>query len=397
MRIGLAIAVLGLVGLANRAEAQGTPSSAAGSFASGPYRRGEIGRVSRDLAEFRLGRAEGVHAGARLLVVRPSAGDVVVDELVVTIVGDGQSVGKSQRHGLKPGDAVLIQNADTMGGRYPTTNPDGVAGLFGEVTLYQPPAGETRKTFNVMIERVSFLGLVDVRDLEVILFGDLVRRQRLTLLPWQIKQLKLNGNLFVPDPPKRSLVTAEIHDFRESLRAEEARRERIRLSELASAERIKIAESQAQIAADSAERIRLHELAATERIELARLTAEREASLAKAREEERRRVEALAAIARAEAAKAASERPRGPTAAPYPAFDSTQWEFIDTSSSGGGPGGLTKDDVKTIYDITMGSNAAYKGLRDLGFIKGNERSEQLSSGLDVVKGFVDVGKAIFSH
>jgi hypothetical protein len=336
------------------------------------------------------------------VVVRPTAGDIVVDELVVMIVGEGQSVGKSQRKGAKPGDAVLVQTADTFGAQSPSTNTDGLRGLFAEVTFHAPPPGETRTTFNAMIERVSFLGLVDIRDVEVVLYADQVRRSRMTLLPAHIKQLKVNGHLFVMDAPKRSLVVAAIRDYRETLRAEEARRERLRLAEIASAERIRIAEAQAMVAAaQSRERVRLAELASAERVELARLSVERANADARAKEEERMRIEALVALARADAARRQAAR-RGPTEPPFPASMPSGWDFIDSPSGNGGPvrgtggwNGPTMEDAKKAWNIATATNGVYGGLRRLGVLPAS-RLDEVSDAISTIDSGVELGKAIMS-
>lgn len=378
-----------LVAAAAPVEAQ---ERAAGADRGGAYRKGSVSRVSRNLVEFRLGRPDGVHVGARLPVVRPSAGGVVVDEVVVTIVDDHQAVGKCQRNGVRPGDVVVTQRTSTYGGRAPSTDADGLAGLFAEVTLVVPPQGETRTTFNAQIERISWSGLVDIRDVEAILLTDRQRRTRYTLTGPQIKQLKVNGHLFVNDAPKDTLVTAEIHDFRTSLRAEEARRERMRLAEIASAERVRIAETRARIESDSAERVRLAQLASAERVELERLQTEREKAVAQGKADERLRAEAVLALAREE------YRRTHPTAPPYP-MDGGGGGNYGGNSGFSRPTGLSSagnmETLGKLYGLVKSVNGAYKAFRNLD-TPNESRADGLSKGFDAVDSVKDVFVSIMS-
>ena len=289
-----------LVSSFNVGHAQTTTSKVESTLTkTDPYVFGKITgtRLIRDHLNvaFALKRSDGLHAGDRLVIIRPSAGNVVVDEVEVDIVEDRQSAGRCLRHQrlVEVGDVVVFQrtlNQETTPASESRTSND----LYAEITFWSPPKGETRTTFNARLERLTWEGLLDIRDVQALIYLDQVSQARMTIPAGSIKQLRLNGMVLVVDGPKKTLVAAAIHDYREVVRADAIVRERIELvkARIASEERIAIAahqansDAQVRIAtaraqADHEAHFRLADLASRER--LAREQIDRDYDLARER------------------------------------------------------------------------------------------------------------------
>ena len=255
-----------------------------------------FGRVTRTgmlnggwLAEFAINQSDGLRAGDRLIVVRPTAANSIIDELLVKSVDHRQAVGRCA-HGklVAVGDVAVFQRTLSPDVA-PTSSDRSYGDMYAEITFWNRPVGETRTTFNARIERITWEGMLDVRDIEALVLMDGIREARMSIPATSVKQMRLNGLVLVVDPPKQTLVAAAIHDYREVVRADVAERRRIELAKarIASEERIRIAEAQARIDADAQIRIaetrarvdadtraKLAAVESNERIERARIERE---------------------------------------------------------------------------------------------------------------------------
>ena len=298
--IGWVVLALSL-SLAHNAAAQGTGSnSARAKMKASAYATGKVTatKVIRGTlhAEFGLKDSDGLRADDRVIVVRPSAGNIFIDEIRVSIVDGQQAVGRCVRaRGVEPGDIAIFQR--TLNLDHPITansRPNG--DLFCEITFHAPPPGETRTTFNGRLARITWEGMIDIRDIEAVVYMDSVRSSKTTIEASLIKQMRINGLVLVPDGPKQTLIAAAVHDYRELARADAAERERIAIA-------------QARIAAD--ERVRIASVRANAdaqvRIAEARENAEAQVRIAEAREN----AEAQVRIAQARAMTESNERLRG--------------------------------------------------------------------------------------
>ena len=283
--IGWVVLALSL-SLAHNAAAQGTGSnSARAKMKASAYATGKVTatKVIRGTlhAEFGLKDSDGLRADDRVIVVRPSAGNIFIDEIRVSIVDGQQAVGRCVRaRGVEPGDIAIFQR--TLNLDHPITansRPNG--DLFCEITFHAPPPGETRTTFNGRLARITWEGMIDIRDIEAVVYMDSVRSSKTTIEASLIKQMRINGLVLVPDGPKQTLIAAAVHDYRELARADAAERERIAIAEaqVRIAEARENAEAQVRIAqaramTESNERLRGAEQASRERIRLAQIERE---------------------------------------------------------------------------------------------------------------------------
>jgi hypothetical protein len=225
----------------------------------GAYVLGKVTRTEtirgRLFTEFGITQADGLRSGERLLVLRPTAGNAVIDEITVEIAGNQQSVGRCVHpRGAQQGDVVLYQRTLNLDDS-PSAASRHLGDLYSEITFWSPPRGQSRNTFNARIERITWEGKIDIRDVEATVFLDGVRDVRMTIPAESFKQMRLNGLVLVVDGPKRTLVAAAVHDYREVVRADAAERERIEIAKarIAADEQVRIAA--AQIAADARVRI----------------------------------------------------------------------------------------------------------------------------------------------
>jgi hypothetical protein len=362
---------------------------------------GKVTRVLKGLTEFELGQIDGLTPGVRLLVIRPSAGNAVVDEVAVTVVNSRLSAGKMIHKQVLPGDLVVFQHTLPPGAEPASADASGGMGVFAEITFFSAPRGESRTTFNAQIKRVSWAGLIDIRDIEADFFLDQIRRVTWTVPAPAIKQMRLNGNLFAVDTPKKTMVTVAVIDYRQVLRAKEAQRERIRLGEIASEERIRTAEAKARIAADSDERIRLAELASQERIQLERISAEKERALADAQVQQRQHDDVLERLARLERERAGRSR----SVASVPATEAYQpgggaTRFVDSAYDISLPPPPDFDKppehyLSSAWNLIVGINSAYKAIKALDYPPEN-KLEAFSQGVDAIGSAVGIYKAITS-
>jgi hypothetical protein len=360
---------------------------------TGAYVDAQVLRIKDELVEFAAGSSEGVRIGAVLPIRRPPVSTFHA-EVQVTLVDAHQAVGKAPRGLVKAGDVVVVQRTLPIG---TATAPSDLASLPAEITFARASAGN-RTTYHGRIVEVEQAGPIDISVVSLnLLVGTMMRTARYPVSA--IRQLRVNGVLFINDPVKGTLVPADVLPIREAMRAEEQRLERLQLAQIQSEERIRIAEAQAQI--ESAER---------ERTYLAKLKAEYQAAFEQSERESRERIriaELAAQQADSEARRAASEAQRAASeaqraqSAPLPSGSTTT--FVPPGPSDpffpqrgtGGPAAPSSD-VDNFLRVAKGITGLYSVFRGIrtaqeGYDSGNNLQTAdglmgaLSSGVNLIE------------